>query len=182
MKGLEAIQIRPVQNGDLPMLMGLDHASMTDQVWQLELKRDPRGTQVTATFREVRLPRPVDLAYPNDPFALADEWKRKAMIYVALSGSEAVGYVAMTRPRTEIAWITDIVVSPKQRRRGVASAMLAAAHKWCSDEGILKIFIEMQSKNHPAMMLVHKLGYEFCGYNDQYYSTQDIAIVFVRQI
>jgi hypothetical protein len=40
----------------------------------------------------------------------------------------------------------------------------------------------MQSKNHPAMMLAQKYGYEFCGYNDRYYSNQDIALVFMRAV
>jgi hypothetical protein len=30
--------------------------------------------------------------------------------------------------------------------------------------------------------LARKLGYEFCGYNDLYYETQDIALFFGRSI
>jgi RimJ/RimL family protein N-acetyltransferase len=40
--------------------------------------------------------------------------------------------------------------------------------------------IELQSKNHAAIRLVQKLGYEFCGYNDQYYATRDVALFFGR--
>ena len=126
---MEGVLIRPVVSADLPQLMGLDHASTTDHVWQLELRRDPRGTQVSATFREVRLPRPVALAYPNDPFALADEWKRRAMMCAAVSGSEAVGYLALSEPRTGVAWITDVVVSPRWRRKGVAGELLMEGAK-----------------------------------------------------
>jgi ribosomal protein S18 acetylase RimI-like enzyme len=120
------------------------------------------------------------LAYPNDPFALADEWKRKAMMCAAESGSNAVGYLALLQPREGVGWITDVVVSPIWRRKGIASAMLDAAQTWCEKKGIHKIFFEMQSKNHPAIRLAQKHGYEFCGYNDQYYSSQDITVVFVR--
>ena len=38
----------------------------------------------------------------------------------------------------------------------------------------------MQSKNYPAIHLALNQGYAFCGYNDHYYSTQDIALFFVR--
>ena len=76
---MASIEVRPVAASDLPQLMGLDHSSTTDHVWQLELRRGPREPQVAATFREVRLPRPVPLVYPNDPFALADEWQRKSI-------------------------------------------------------------------------------------------------------
>ena len=179
---MEAIEVRPTVSSDLPQLMGLDHSSTSDHVWQLELRRDPRGPQVSAIFREVRLPRPVAIACPNDPFALADDWKRKAMMCTAISGSDAVGYLALAEPRTGVAWITDIVVSPNWRRRGVGGALLEAAHTWCAERECRKAFFEMQSKNHPAMMLAQKYGYEFCGYNDRYYSNQDIALVFMRAV
>lgn len=179
---MEAIRVRPIKGSDLPHLMGLDHSSTTDHVWQLELRRDTRGPQVSAIFREVRLPRPVALAYPNDPFALADEWKRKAMMCAAVTGSDAIGYLALAEPRSGAAWVTDLVVSPNWRRKGVAGALLEAAHEWCSERGIRKIFLEMQSKNYPAMMLAQKKAYEFCGYNDQYYSNQDIMLIFVRAL
>lgn len=174
------IDIRPVVASDLPQLMGLDHSSSTDHVWQLDLRREPREQQIAATFREVRLPRPVSLTYPNDPFALADEWTRKAIMITAVSGKNLVGYLALTEPRSGVGWITDVVVAPRWRRQGVAIAMLAGAQQWCTDRGHRRTFIEMQSKNYPCIKLAQKQGYEFCGYNDHYYSTQDLALFFVR--
>ena len=179
---MEGIQVRPVVNADLPQLMGIDHSSMTDHVWQLELRRDPRGPQVSIVFREVRLPRPVSLAYPNDPFTLADVWKQKAIMYAAIAGSDPVGYIALMEPRAGVAWITDLVVSRTWRRKGIAGSLLEAAHNWCRERDARKSFFEMQSKNHPALMLAQKHGYEFCGYNDSYYSSQDITLVFVRAV
>jgi GNAT superfamily N-acetyltransferase len=179
---METPQVRQVVSADLPQLMGLDHSSSTDHVWQLEMRRDPRGPGVSVVFREVRLPRPVSLAYPNDPFALADVWKHKAVMYAAISASDAAGYIALTEPRAGVAWITDVVVSPGWRRKGIASALLEAAHNWCGEHDMHKLFFEMQSKNHPAMMLAQKHGYEFCGYNDSYYSNQDITLIFVRAV
>jgi RimJ/RimL family protein N-acetyltransferase len=44
------------------------------------------------------------------------------------------------------------------------------------------MLLEMTSKNVPAIRLAQKLGFEFCGYNDAYYETQDIAIFFGRSI
>lgn len=173
-------QVRPVQAADLPQLMGLDHSATTERVWQLEWRRDPQTQQVSATFREVRLPRPVALAYPNDPFALADDWSQKAMMFVATSDRDAVGYIAIMEPRPGTGWVTDLVVSPRWRRQGVATALLRAAQEWGTGRGQQRLFLEVQSKNYPAIRLAQKHGYEFCGYNDRYYSTQDVALFFVR--
>jgi len=40
----------------------------------------------------------------------------------------------------------------------------------------------MTSKNYAAIRLSQKLGFEFCGYNDHYYLTQDIALFFGRAL
>jgi RimJ/RimL family protein N-acetyltransferase len=40
----------------------------------------------------------------------------------------------------------------------------------------------MQSKNQAYIRLAQKFGYDFCGYNDQYYPTQDVALFFGRAV
>ncbi len=179
---MASIQIRTIEPTDLPQLMGLDHSGSSEAVWQLELQRDAREARVVASFREVRLPRPVALAYPNNPFSLADEWVHKAMMYTAVSASDAVGYIALTEGPGALAWVTDLVVAPRWRRQGVGSSLLNAAHEWAQTRRHRRIFLEMQSKNLPAIRLAQKHGYEFCGYNDHYYLTQDIALFFARAL
>jgi ribosomal protein S18 acetylase RimI-like enzyme len=98
-------------------------------------------------------------------------------------GKTTVGYVRTTDsilPNT--AWLLDLVVSPRFRRQGVASTLVLAAQSWGVDRKNHKAMLEMPSKNNPAVRLAQKLGYEFCGYNDQYYETQDIALFFGRSI
>ena len=177
---MPAIQIRPVVATDVPHLMGIDHSSSSEYVWQLELRRD--AGQIVATFRDVRLPRPIALTYPHDPFALGDEWTRMAGLFVALSGKDPVGYISLVDRPSAVAWVNDLVVAPSWRRRGVASALLDSAREWAEGRGLRRIFIEMQSKNQAAIRLAQKHGYEFCGYNDHYYSTQDVALFFARAV
>jgi ribosomal protein S18 acetylase RimI-like enzyme len=177
---MAAIQIRPVIASDLPRLMGIDHSISSEYVWQLELRRETG--QTVATFRDVRLPRPIPLTYPNNPFSLADEWTSKAMMFTAISGSDSIGYIALTERPASVAWVTDLVVAPDWRRRGVASALLTSAQEWGSERGHRRLFIETQSKNQPAIRLAQKHGYEFCGYNDHYYLSQDIALFFARAL
>jgi ribosomal protein S18 acetylase RimI-like enzyme len=177
---MPAIQIRPVVATDVPRLMGIDHSASTEYVWQLELRRD--AGQVVATFRDVRLPRPISLTYPHDPYALGDDWMHMAAIFAALSGPDPVGYTALTERLSSSAWVTDLVVAPDWRRRGIASALLDSARQWAEARGHRRIFLEMQSRNQAAIRLAQKHGYEFCGYNDHYYSTQDVALFFARAV
>ncbi len=177
---MPAIEIRPVMASDLPRLMGIDHSSNSEYVWQLELRRD--AGQTVATFRDVRLPRPIKLTYPRDPFALADIWKHMAMLFVAVAGEEPVGYLGLLEQPPASAWVTDLAVTPAWRRRGVAGALLDAAREWADERGHRRLFIEMQSKNQPAIRLAQKHGFEFCGYNDHYYTTQDVALFFARAV
>ena len=174
------VQIRPVIQTDLPRLMGMDHSISSEYVWQLELRRETG--QIVAAFRDVRLPRPITLTYPNNPFSLADDWTRKALFLTAVSTAEPVGYICLTERPASVAWVTDLVVAPEWRRRGVASALLGAAQDWTLNRGHRRLFIEMQSKNQPAIRLAQKHGYEFCGYNDHYYLTQDVALFFARAL
>ena len=179
---MENFSVRPIKNADIPQLMGMDHSSTSDHVWQLELRRDARSSEVTAVFREVRLPRPVRLTYPNDPFALADEWKHKGMMWLAEEESGAIAYAGVSEPRAGVAWITDLVVAPARRRKGIGTRLLLTIHNWCLEREYHRVFLEMQSKNFPGIALAQKNEYEFCGYNDRYYPNQDVMLVFARAL
>mgnify|MGYP001169988293 FL=1 len=174
-------EIHPADTNDLPRLMALDHSCLSDYVWQLELRREPN--QITANFREVRLPRSVEVKYPRDPFTLADEWKKRDAVFVAVQANTPVGYICLTEEHTAaIAWVTDIVVAPDARRKGAGSALLMAGQAWALERGVRRLVAEMPSKNQACIRLMQKFGYEFCGYNDQYYPTQDVALFFGRAL
>jgi RimJ/RimL family protein N-acetyltransferase len=176
-----SFDIRPASASDIPRLIALDHSCSSDYVWQLELRREPG--QVTAGFREVRLPRSIEVKYPRDPSSLADEWAHRDVVLVAVDDGVPVGYMCtIVEQASAIAWITDVVVAPVKRRKGAASALLTATQAWVLERGVRRLILEMQSKNQAYIRLAQKFGYEFCGYNDQYYLTQDVALFFGRAI
>jgi hypothetical protein len=45
-----------------------------------------------------------------------------------------------------------------------------------------QLFLEMQSKNIPAIRLATKMGSVFSGYSDRYYPNQDIALFFALSL
>jgi len=165
----------------MPRLMGIDHNSSSEYVWQLDLRKE--NGQVSAGFREVRLPRPILVDYPRDPYALADEWTKRSATFVASVEGVVIGYLCMLEhSRATTAWITDLVVDSEARRQGVGSALLKAAQDWALSRNARDIFLEMSSKNYPAIRLAFKFGFEFCGYNDHYYLTKDVALFFGRSL
>jgi GNAT superfamily N-acetyltransferase len=176
-----SFEIRPANANDIPRLIALDHSCLSDYVWQLELRRETG--QITATFREVRLPRSVEVKYPRDPRALADEWSRRDLVLVAVHNGMPVGYLCALRgSASAVAWVTDLAVAPDRRRKGAASSLLAATQAWALERGVRRLVLEMQSKNQAYIRLAQKFGYDFCGYNDQYYPTQDVALFFGRTV
>jgi GNAT superfamily N-acetyltransferase len=174
-------EIRPASVADIPRLLVLDHSCQSDYVWQLELRRE--AGQVTAGFREVRLPRSIDVRYPRNPASLSDEWMRRDIALVALNDGDPIGYLCSTvEYASAVGWVTDLAVSPLHRRKGAASALLTAVQAWAAERNVRRLILEMQSKNQAYIRLAQKFGYEFCGYNDQYYPTQDVALFFGRTI
>lgn len=176
---MSEIQIRPTVANDLTRLMGIDHTMTSESVWQLELRRDTG--QVAATFREVRLPRAIQIQYPHNHFALADDWIKRSMMYTAVVSAEPVGYISLLeRGTASTVWVMDLVVDATNRRKGVASVLLAAGQAWAESRAHRRLILEVQSKNIPAIRLAQKSGFEFCGYNDQYYLNKDVALFFAK--
>lgn len=173
-------EIRNTVSTDLARLSALDHSIDTDYVWQLDLHRESR--QVEIAFREVRLPRTIRLEHPRSGTELPDTWHLRPMLS-AMKGMEAVGYIRFTDEMVAHAlWITDVVVGRPLRGQGIARKLVAAAETWGEQRGLRRAIIEVQSKNAPAIRMIQKLGFEFCGYNDQYYSTRDVALFFARSL
>ena len=171
------LKIRLALSADIARLVAFDHTCESNYVWQVDFHK--KTGEINIALREVRLPRSVRLRYPRDHYSLADEWKNKTRTYVAVSGGVPLGYIRFFEQVTaESVWVLDIVVSAEARRKGVATLLIQFVEDWAIERKNRQLFIEMSSKNHPAISLAKKTGFKFSGYNDHYYATQDVALFF----
>ncbi|NQS91108.1 MAG: GNAT family N-acetyltransferase [Chloroflexi bacterium] len=171
------INIRPAISTDVPKMIALDHNYTTGHVWQMTLDLTEIQTQVS--FREVRLPREVHVNYPRSSRKLVDDWTTKNLLLLAEEGDAVRGYISVQLGLAPAsAWVEDLAVDRVNRRNGIGSALVLAAQDWCAKKRIHRLTLEMQPKNYPAIQFAYHLGFEFSGYNDQYYRDQEIAIFF----
>ena len=176
------IEIRHIDEEDVPALVAIDHNYMTDFVWQMEVQPFEEG-QVRIRFREVRLPRSVRVEYPRSPQDLVADWQDRDCVLAALLGGEVVGYISLSLQLAPLtAWVTDLVVRRRVRRQGIASALLLAAQEWGLEHNARNLVVEMQPKNYAAIRMVQKLGFDLCGYNDRYYANHDICLFFAKTL
>jgi GNAT superfamily N-acetyltransferase len=173
--------IRAATAADLPRCLSFDPSFETEYVWQMDTR--PQEGQITFSFRTVRLPRPMKVAYPRDVKQLNAGWDACDELLVADDNRAVVGYAALAkRGAQSAAWVQDLVITKPLRRQGVGSALLAGVVRWARAEKLARIMIEVQTKNYPGIQFCQKHGFAFCGYNDHFFANQDIAVFFVKAV
>ncbi len=165
---------------ELALCARLDHTYETDYVWQMDARQD--GDEQAIRFRTVRLPRRIRAAYPRDASMLLASWAQRDCFLVAAVDQYVLGYVNMRVDPHRRGWIHDLVVGAPLRRRRIGSALLEQATRWAVLHGLLALTIETQTKNFPGIMFASSKGFTFSGFNDQYYSNQDIALFFSKRL
>ena len=178
---MEQVKIRQAVSGDIPALMNLDHGYSTDHVWQMIYDQNTRDVNVR--FQEQKLPRPMRVNYPRDSTRLADEWTSKSGLLVAVQSEAVIAYLCLVPgPAEDSQWITDLVVDLRVRRQGIGTQLVEFAKEWSSERGNQAVFMEMQSKNYPAIALARQTDFSFAGFSDGYYPDHEIALFFVHHL
>lgn len=173
--------IRPAELVDLKACLDIDHSYVTDHVWQME---ESEGSgEVTVIFRTARLPRSMQVKYPKDYDNLLESWRRGECFLVAEEDGKTCGYLDLSVQSWHLTgWIDHLAVAKDYRRRGIGSTLVKKAVTWARQQGLRKLMLEIQTKNYPAIRFCQKNGFAFCGFNDRYYTNQDIALFFARSI
>jgi len=176
--------IRDGLEHDIPTCTALDAAYDTDHVWQMSIQHNIGQQQIT--FKTEHLPRTMRVQYKTDERRLRMTLPAQHCFIVASHREEkglTIGFLAMRQePAHKLAVIQDIVVHEPYRRQQIGTRLLNVARKWAHEHTIEQLLLETQSKNYPAIQFCEKNGLSFCGFNDQYFQNQDIAIFFGQSL
>lgn len=173
--------IRSARTDDLKDCLEFDASYTTDYVWQMDSQLSTG--QIKITFSKLRLPRSMRVEYPRNAEALAVDWRTRDAFLIAEHERQKIGYISLSESSAQrVATVGDMVVRRRYRRGGVGLALIGAAVHWARERKLKQIVVELQTKNHPAIQLLNKLGFVFCGFNDQHYLNQDIALYFSRAV
>jgi GNAT superfamily N-acetyltransferase len=131
------VKIRTAVSPDFSLLSAFNHTVKTDMIWQMD--RVAENGFEAANFREIRLPRPIQVDYPYSVDNLLDRSKTMAVVLLACMDEVPVGYIGLsTLQAGSTSWIRDLAVHERWQRRGFASVLLKAAlHSKC----LLKIIL-----------------------------------------
>jgi len=155
----------------------MDASTEADHVWQMEERSV--GSELQIAFRQVKLPRPMRVPYPRKLDDLAEACERDECFLVAVEGSELLGFIDVRVQAWDRAgWVHHLVVARRYRRKGVGMRLVQVAADWARRAGLRQIVLECSTKNYPGLCFCQRLGSSFCGFNDQLYSSQDIAVFF----
>ena len=102
------------------------------------------------------------------------------MCFTAIDNGEVIAYVIgrLIAPEGEI---YRIAVAPHKRQRGIGYRLLDYAVKTSKGQGLERLFLEVRSKNVPAIRLYTAYGFKEIGVRKKYYKNpDDDAIIMLR--
>ena len=102
------------------------------------------------------------------------------MCFTAIEDGKVIAYVIgrLIAPEGEI---YRVAVAPHKRQRGIGYRLLDYAVKTSKGHGLERLFLEVRSKNIPAIRLYTAYGFKEIGTRKNYYKDpQDDAIVMLR--
>ena len=100
--------------------------------------------------------------------------------FKATENGETIGYIGVMPVPPEYN-VCNVAVVDSARRKGVASALMAAAEDLAVKAGGGTVYLEVNETNAAAIALYLKRGYEVCGKRPRYYG-KDAAINMKREI
>lgn len=143
-------------------------ATARDAPWDHALRQTGSTSTIQLSLPRQQVAPPPDLP-PN----------RAPVDGTPAHAAQVVGYVAVaSAARDQNSYLRSLVVSRSHRRQGTGSRLLAEAKRWAMRQGASHLMADVAARNYPAIRLLQKGGFAFCGYNDRCYPDQEVAIFF----
>lgn len=132
-------------------------------------------------FGGLRLAEAASIHASSFPAPWEQRWDRAALAellatpgafgLMAQEGEDgaASGFV-LTRVAADEAEIITLGVAPEARRRGIGTALLAAAAREARERGAISLFLEVADDNFAARRLYEELGFVAVGKRRAYYA------------
>jgi len=109
--------------------------------------------------------------------AFEKELQNKISHYiVAVKDEIPVGFIGIWNIAGE-GEIIDVATSLDFRRQGIASQLIEKMIKWCNDNAVSVLHLEVREGNIPAISLYEKMGFKIVGMREKYYSDGENAIL-----
>jgi len=178
-----AVRIRDGLESDIPACLALDHRFETDFVWQMTLVGEGHRWQIA--FNRQHLPRTLEGLYPADErrLRLALPPDQCFLVLVRRDEPEILGYLTMSSlPAHRLARIHDLVISHPYRRNRLGTRLLNVARQWAREHALERLVIEARTQNYPGIVFCQQSGFQFSGYDDQYFPNRDIAVFFSQSL
>jgi [ribosomal protein S18]-alanine N-acetyltransferase len=106
-----------------------------------------------------------------------------AVAMVAQSDGAIAGVaLVLFRATSRVARLYSLAVTPKHTGRGIASALMAAAERAARSRRCRWLRLEVHEKNHGAIKVYRKAGYQEFGRHHQYYQDRGHALRFQKEL
>ncbi len=175
--------IRDGTPADLEACATLDHRLETEWVWQLSLRNDAQDWAVT--LRQERLPRPIEIAHSitSQQLTHALRWNQCWLVAELAPEQVIIGYLVMIQdPLHPVGKVRYLCIEPSLRRLGIAVRLLRVSKQWARNHQLSLLHAEIPLKNVPASRLFQKVGFHFCGFNEQNSPESDIVLYYQNSL
>ena len=101
--------------------------------------------------------------------------------YVVAEDNEIVGFGGVMVVGEE-AHVTNLLVAPPHRRKGIAGQILSRLVRDAVEMGARHLTLEVRADNEPARRLYHRFGFAPVGIRPGYYQGEDALIMWAHDI
>jgi ribosomal protein S18 acetylase RimI-like enzyme len=125
---------------------------------------------------------PYEKRYPIDEINASDYINNpEKVVFFAYADGELAGQIRILKWWNAYAYIDDIVVDIKHRRKGIGRMLLAKAAEWAQAGKFPGLMLETQNNNVAACHLYESCGFELGGFDRFLYkglnsSTDEVAL------